>query len=406
MNLKIKLGMYVIVTIVLILTILIVSCKLFLTNTGKAENSINFSKDTKDFITQIYSDVDGEKLRDYHAHIVGVSENGNFVNPDMQTWLHPIQHVKFIAYKISSRIKTMENGDAEFSNHFKELVNGCEKPGKYNILAFDKFYEKDGTANLAKSGFYVSNEHIYQLSQENSDIFEPVISIHPYRKDALERLDYWADKGVKYIKWLPNAMGFDPSDKDIIPFYKKVAKNRMIILSHTGFEAAVDGDEYQEYGNPLRLRTALDCGVKIIMAHCGSYGKGIDLDSKGKKKIETFDLFLRMMDDPKYKGLLFADISAITLANRKPAVLETLLSRTDLHNRLVNGSDYPLPTINPIIQTRRLVRHGFITEKERKILNEIFECNPLLFDYAVKRAIKHPVSKEKFLPIIFQNEIE
>ncbi len=405
MLLNVKFGIYGVLAIVLILTILISSCKSYITNNGKIKKQEDFSMETKDFLKEIFTDIDPSKLRDYHSHIIGTVKNGNFVNPEMQTWLHPIKHIKFIAYKMCSRIKTMENGDEEFVTHFKKLINNIDKNAKFHILAFDKFYEKDGGANLAKSGFHVSNEHVYQLSQKNPNIFVPVVSIHPYRKDALEKLDYWANKGVRYIKWLPNAMGFDPSDKDIIPFYKQVAKNKMIILSHTGFEAAVDGADYQEYGNPLRLRTALDCGAKIIMAHCASYGKAIDLDSKDKKKIETFDLFLRMMDNPKYKDLLFADISAITLANRDPRILETLLSRKDLHPRLVNGSDYPLPSINPLIQTRRLLNDGFITKKDRIILNEIFESNPLLFDYAVKRALKHPKTKEEFSPIIFQNEI-
>jgi len=50
----------------------------------------------------------------------------------------------------------------------------------------------------------------------------------------------------------------------------------------------------------------------------------------------------------------------------------------------VNGSDYPLPAINMVVHTKKLVKMGFITSKERKILNEIYDYNPLLFDMLLK----------------------
>ncbi|MBK8394598.1 MAG: hypothetical protein IPL26_05040 [Leptospiraceae bacterium] len=45
----------------------------------------------------------------------------------------------------------------------------------------------------------------------------------------------------------------------------------------------------------------------------------------------NFDLFMRLMDDPKYKANLFADISAVIQFNRDKKVLETLLTRQDLN---------------------------------------------------------------------------
>ena len=69
-------------------------------------------------------------------------------------------------------------------------------------------------------------------------------------------------------------------------------------------------------------------------------------------KASCFDLFLRMMDEAKYVGLLFGEISAMLQFNRMPVPFATLLKRQDLHSRLVNGSDYPLPAINALIWTR------------------------------------------------------
>lgn len=80
----------------------------------------------------------------------------------------------------------------------------------------------------------------------------------------------------------------------------------MVLLVHTGEEKAVVGTDkkYQRLGNPLLLKTPLDLGVKVIMAHCASLGKNVDLESTTKPKpiVHNFLLFVRMMDNPKWKG--------------------------------------------------------------------------------------------------------
>lgn len=364
------------------------------------------SQETKDYINEIYADINGIP-RDYHIHVVGIKEcgNGNFVNPEMQSWFHPIKCIKFQAYRNASGITDLECADKEYIKRLLRLTEIIPSQGKYHLLAFDKFYTPEGNVNLDKTEFFTSNDYVYSLYEKNPDKIEVVVSINPYRKDALEELKKWADKGVKYVKWLPNAMGIDPSDKSLVPFYKKLVEYDMVLLTHTGREDAVDGEEYQQLGNPLLLRTPLNLGVKVIMAHCASTGKDKDLDDSEEKEIDSFQLFLRMMDDKKYSGLLFSDISAVTQFNRKPEVLKTLLDRQDLHPRLVNGSDYPLPAINLMIQTKYLVKHGFITPEEREILNEIYKYNPLMFDYAVKRTVKHPETGQKFSKEIFTRDL-
>ena len=66
-----------------------------------------------------------------------------------------------------------------------------------------------------------------------------------------------------------------------------------------GEEKAVHGGAMADFGNPLRIRRALDQGVQVIMAHCGALGTGVDLD-KGENgpAIANFELFLRLMSRP------------------------------------------------------------------------------------------------------------
>jgi mannonate dehydratase len=68
---------------------------------------------------------------------------------------------------------------------------------------------------------------------------------------------------------------------------------------------------------------------------------------------------------------------------------------------LVNGSDYPLPAINVVIRTTSLVKQGYLTADERVCLNEIYDYNPLLFDFALKRTIRLPGSQKSLAASVF-----
>jgi hypothetical protein len=67
--------------------------------------------------------------------------------------------------------------------------------------------------------------------------------------------------------------------------------------------------------------------------------------------------------------------------------LRALFEHPELHSRLLNGSDYPLPAINALLQTGAIVQAGFLTEAERTVLNEIDQHDPLLFDFVTKRTL-------------------
>jgi len=195
-------------------------------------------------------------------------------------------------------------------------------------------------------------------------------------------------------------MGMDPASPRCDAFYDKMKALGLVLLSHAGEEKAVEAEDDQKLGNPLRLRRALDRGVQVIVAHCASLGENADLDDPERPMVANFDLFLRLMAEKKYRGLLFGEISATTLFNRMGR-LRTLLQRTDLHGRLVNGSDYPLPAINILIRTSRFADQGFISAEERDALNEIYDINPLLFDLVLKRTIVDPKTRRKFSPEVF-----
>lgn len=359
----------------------------------------------RSLIGRAFADLDPNDLVDVHVHVAGLGTGGTgcTINPEMRSLLHPIKRLQFEVYLRAAGVKRFERADQDYVDRLVERSGGM--PGRFRLLAFDRRYRLDGTVDEKRTEFHVPNDYVLRLAEEHPGDFLPTMSVHPYRKDALEELERCARRGATMVKWLPNSQGIDPSNPVCDAFYDRMRALGLTLLSHAGEEKAVDGCEDQRLGNPLLLRRALDRGVRVIVAHCGSLGENEDLDDPRRRSARNFDLFLRMMDEERYRGLLFGEISAITQYNRFGAVLETLLKRRDLHPRLVNGSDYPLPAIGALIRTRALVRAGFLTAEERVGLNEIFDVNPLLFDFVLKRTLHAPGTGETFAPSIFVENV-
>jgi predicted TIM-barrel fold metal-dependent hydrolase len=358
----------------------------------------------KELVQRAFSDVNRANLADYHVHLAGMGAGGtgNWVNPKMSSLMHPGKRMRYSVYLSAGGIDDMERADQQYVERLVRLVRHGKGAGKFHILAFDHHYELDGTIDEVHTEFYVPNDYAYSVAQKAPDIFVPVISVHPYRKDAVEELEKWAAKGVRLIKWLPNAMGIDPSHPRCDPFYAAMRRLDMVLLTHAGEEKAVEAEADQLLGNPLHLRRPLDQGTKIIVAHCASRGQNPDFEAEGEPLVDNFDLFMRLIDEPKYEGLLFGDISALTLVQRMGKPLRTLLERDDVHHRLVDGSDYPLPAINILIHTGKFVDQGYIRPEEEDLLNEVYEYNPLLFDYVLKRTLRSPKTGKPFAANVFE----
>ena len=173
------------------------------------------------------------------------------------------------------------------------------------------------------------------------------------------------------------------------------------LITHAGEEQAVVGFG-EHLGNPLRLRRPLSAGVRVIVAHCASLGHAEELDAKVKSgQLSNFELFTRLMDEPRYRSNLFGDISAVVQANRVD-VIPTLLSRRDWQGRLLNGSDYPLPGVLPLIDLRQLVARGLLQADLVEPLRTLRQHNVLLFDFVLKRSLA--LRGQRFAPQVWRAE--
>ncbi|HCN68387.1 MAG TPA: amidohydrolase, partial [Candidatus Accumulibacter sp.] len=88
-----------------------------------------------------------------------------------------------------------------------------------------------------------------------------------------------------------------------------------------------------------------------------------------------------------YRANLFGDISAITQGNRM-SVVATLLERRDWHERLLNGSDYPLPGVVPLIPLQALVDWKLLDAAAVDVLRRLRDINVLLYDFVLKRGLQ------------------
>jgi mannonate dehydratase len=311
-----------------------------------------------------------------------------WVNPALDSIRHPLQLVQKRLYMNASCVSDHQDGDAAYVDRLQTLMTPLSSM-RLLLMAFDYNYDETGRRRPELSTFFISNRYAQAIAASHPQ-WEWMCSVHPYREDAVEALKWSADHGARAVKWLPPAMGMDPSSPRCDPFYAAMQRLNLPLLTHGGHELAAQGGGHQHFGNPLRLRRALDHGVRVIVAHCASLGTAIDSRRPGEPETATsnFQAFMDMMRDPDYGNLLYGDLSAITQVNRAPEAVKTLLLADDIHHRLLNGSDYPLTGILPLFSRSQLVRLGLISEQTASVVFEVQKYNPLLFDLALKRNLE------------------
>ncbi len=343
-----------------------------------------------ELVQEAFEGLNFSQLWDNHAHLIGTGDNnsGIWVNPNMRSIWSPIQNVQFLFYLNASCADNSDNVDHTFVQRLKKIINEFPPGAKVMLLAFDYHHDNNGQIIKGQSPFHTPNNYAEKIANSFPERFEWVASIHPYRLDAIDALKDAIKKNTRAIKWLPQAMNIDPSSAKCKAFYQVLADNNIPLISHGGDEHAVDAGEMQALGNPLLLRNALEAGVKVVVAHCASMGSNTDID-KGKYGHETknIELFGKLMKQEKYRSLLYGDISAITQINRAQDVFETIYTHDEWHDRLIYGSDYPLPGVMPVFSPLTSVDRGYISQHQAEVLSKVRKHNPLMFDILYKRMI-------------------
>lgn len=344
-----------------------------------------------DWLERIWAGIDPAQLWDVHAHLIGTGDSGSgcWIAPSLSQWWHPVEfarkHAILNGACVAPRSVAAGDVDRAYVRRLTALADEFPVGARWLLFAFDEAVDAAGHRRPDWTTFHVPDAYARAIAAERPDRFGWVASIHPNREDALERLDRAIAGGALAMKWLPSSMAIDLRDARLRPFYDRLAAARIPLIVHCGEEHAVPGADRQDLGNPLLLREPLRHGVRVIAAHCASLGHAMDLDLPRPRSVPAFELFARLMDEPAWNGLLLGDVSAMFQFNRRPEVWRTVLRRKDWHDRLLHGSDYPLPGVLPLVQLPQLVRAGVLDEIHVAPLGALRNHHPLMFDLALKR---------------------
>ena len=345
-----------------------------------------------ELVKAAWQGLDAAQIWDCHAHLIGTGDSGSgiAVHPGTESLLDPANYARrLFLLNAGCAHQAPGNVDRTYVERMHNLLDGMRVGVKLLLFAFDRAYGEDGKALSERTTFYVPDAYARDTARAHPQYFEWAASIHPYRADCVEALEVARRDGARAVKWLPAAMGMDPASVRCDRFYAALARLKLPLISHAGLERAVVGTDTQDFGNPLRLRRALDAGVRVVVAHCASMGQDRDLDRGANGPLtDSFELFARMLGEARYEARLFGDVSAMTQLNRAGPALVQVVERSEWHARLLNGSDYPLPGVMPIFSVDYLVSLGLLQAAAAPVLKEIRAHNPLLFDFVTKRSLR------------------
>lgn len=270
---------------------------------------------------------------DVHCHhVVIVRDNGGYVHSPsgfMARSLLTSLGILNWQEAFFARLPTQRRLDALYRDNLIRRID--ESPLDHAIvLAMDGIYDERGYLDHDSTKNYVSNEAILALRRDSPKVLFGA-SVNPKRRDWRDELERCIAEGAVLLKWLPNVMGFDPSDPDISAFYARLVEVGMPLLSHVGFEYSLPVVN-ESFSDLDRMVPALEAGVTVIAAHCGGGRILIDSPAMYRKLQEMVERFPN----------LYLDVSAMASLHRKQRFLR-VINDDVVKDRLLYGTDFPIP---------------------------------------------------------------
>jgi uncharacterized protein len=268
-------------------------------------------------------------LTDLHVHLAALPTPGNGCRLSRRMLRSPLS--RFLAWRQALPLDDAPEANRRYVANLERELGASTRVGRAVLLGMDGVYDSAGNLDEAHTDFLIANDYVFEVTRASARLL-PGVSVNPSRRDALDELERCAAKGAVLVKVLPNTQAFDPADPRFRPFYATLARLRLPLLSHVGYEFSLIGRD-QSVGDPGRLRAALDEGVTVIAAHGCSSG-----------------LFFREPHFPTMLELMrrypefYVDTSALTIPNRVGALLR-LRRHPEVFDRLLFGTDYPLPVM-------------------------------------------------------------
>lgn len=287
-----------------------------------------------------------------------------------------VTHLRLTAAGVGN----LEAVDGRYVSRLLRQIRAMPGSYKVHLLARGWRYTHSGRRNKAGTYTHVANAYVWWLAQQAPEVVVPVVSIHPYRQDALKVLAQWADKGVHAVAWWPVRQNIDLGDPRSKAFYTAMAKYDMVLQVPVGTIDTVYAPGTGAIA-PQLLQLPLGMGVTVIArVHAGESGVG------GKRITSRL---LRLVNSSHGDRLQIMLAGAFT-SESASSVLMTLLQHPDLYGHLRYASGYPLSAVDMRIDLDALADEGFIRARNIAPLREIYHVNPLLFVYVLSRTVRLP----------------
>ena len=345
----------------------------------------------------IYDGLKGMKrIYDVHLHNSGYDE-GNYLNPcasvrGLAGWM---DYFTFMVLRYASGTKDPIGSTQEARKRIHLYVAHFPKLTAI-ILPIQKAILPNGQIEWSKTGNFLKNYSAWLTAESfrgNESAIVPAVSIHPFDVKWKEKLCKAYAKGIRLVKWMP-PQSIPPDSEQLNDYYLLMSQLGMKLIAHTGPEHTIptneSNKEWQDWGNPLRFRKALQCGVDVIFAHCGHRDLIPDLDHPDQPLIIGQELFLRIAREAyqknltgEWSGKVYGDLAAVTTHYGVEFIKGLLLNVNEEGIRYIYGSDYPYTNlIQPGKDAYDLcAKAGLLAKQKVKPLKEIREWNPLLANY-------------------------
>ena len=262
---------------------------------------------------------------DVHVHLLGNGLSGSgcwFRTPWWQTpFLQAM--VRDAGIKISYQHRDF---DALYVAQLRRWLDQSSL-GAVVLLACDEVYTVDGTRRTDLTALFVPDDYVFEVCASDPR-FLAGISLHPARPGAISELERQVERGAVLLKLLPCVQMVDPNDRRYLRFWERMAELGLPLLAHTGGEFTLPNHR-PDLQTPACLTLPLECGVKVIAAHCGTRALPWGRD--------YFAVFRRMQ--ARYPNL-YGDLSALSQLTH----LGTLAQLRKEPTRILHGTDYPVVT--------------------------------------------------------------
>ena len=325
------------------------------------------------------------KTVDIHTHLLNSDVKFNRIYDKLA--------LKFFGKKMGIDATKMIN---EPYNAYVDAIVNNARTSKYTnkivLFGVDERVDDMGKTLHKDITVCATNDDVLKVYQDNPNEIIPFFSINPKRPDALDLIDKYYNLGFKGAKFLQNYWGVNTNEPRYEEYFKKLASLDLPIIVHIGSESSVHS--FKDCETLDMLNAPLKAGVKTIAAHMAlSYSPWnlVKAFSKNPNNFnEEYHTLLKMLETNEN---LYADISAL-LTPVRAKVLPHLSKQTQIHHKLLYGTDFPVPFTTllnsyDLPYKKRLEFSKILNPSDRyaKVILEYFkEDNPIYTNY--KKVLK------------------